>query len=122
MLPEADGSPSKREHFGFADGFGDPVFRGQYPEDRIDAEVREPGNGRQLDRDRGDAADARLLACVGETTPLEVPFIGASGPARVVLSDATWPIPPAVPAQYGARARAGKTASPRPWARSRRRS
>jgi len=23
--------PSKREHFGFADGFGDPVFHGQYP-------------------------------------------------------------------------------------------
>lgn len=38
VLPEPNGAPSKREHFGFADGFGDPVFRGQYPEDRIDAE------------------------------------------------------------------------------------
>lgn len=33
------GGPSKREHFGFADGFGDPVFRGQFPEDRIDDEA-----------------------------------------------------------------------------------
>lgn len=31
--------PRKSEHFGFSDGFGDPVFRGQYEEDRIAAET-----------------------------------------------------------------------------------
>lgn len=77
----------------------------------IDAEAREASSGRMLDRDRGDAPDARLLACLGETSLVEVPFLGASGPARVVLSDALWPIPPSVPAQYGPRARGGFAAA-----------
>ncbi len=77
----------------------------------IDAEVREAASGRVIDRDRGDAPDTRLLACVGETTMVEVPFMGASGPARVVLSDASWPISAAVPAQFGARARGGFAAA-----------
>lgn len=33
------GRPSKREHFGFADGIGDPVFKGQYPDEQIAAEA-----------------------------------------------------------------------------------
>lgn len=77
----------------------------------VDAEARDADTGRPLDRDRGDAADARLFACVGETTTVEVPYMGASGPVRVVLSDAIWPIPQAAPASYGARARAGFAAA-----------
>lgn len=77
----------------------------------VDAEAREVEGGRQLDRDRADAPDARLEVCLGELTPVEVPFVGASGPARVVLSDAYWPMPRVVPAQYGARARAGFAAA-----------
>jgi deferrochelatase/peroxidase EfeB len=29
--PDGSVDPSRREHFGFSDGFGDPVFEGQYP-------------------------------------------------------------------------------------------
>jgi deferrochelatase/peroxidase EfeB len=42
--PDPDGPPgsmrySRTEHFGFADGFGDPVFEGQYPDDVMAARV-----------------------------------------------------------------------------------
>lgn len=77
----------------------------------LDAEAQEAQTGRQLDRDRGDAPDARLEVCLGEPTRIEVPFVGASGSTRVVLSDASWPMPSAVPAHYGARARAGFAAA-----------
>src|SRR5439155_19860422 len=32
-LPGGGVVPSPKEHFGFTDGFGDPVFEGQYPPD-----------------------------------------------------------------------------------------
>lgn len=34
-----EAGPTKREHFGFADGIGDPVFKGQYPDESIDDEA-----------------------------------------------------------------------------------
>jgi len=42
--PDPDGPPgsmrySRKEHFGFADGFGDPVFEGQYPDAVMAARV-----------------------------------------------------------------------------------
>lgn len=42
--PDPDGPPgsvrfSRREHFGFADGFGDPVFEGQYPDAVVNQRV-----------------------------------------------------------------------------------
>ncbi|MCC6552228.1 MAG: hypothetical protein IT372_04300, partial [Polyangiaceae bacterium] len=77
----------------------------------LDAEAHEAESGRELDRDRADAPDARLEICLGEVTSVAVPFVGASGPARVVLSDAFWPMPSAVPAHYGPRARAGVAAA-----------
>jgi Dyp-type peroxidase family len=35
LAPESDGrlKPTPKEHFGYTDGFGDPVFDGQYPEE-----------------------------------------------------------------------------------------
>ncbi|AKT39156.1 hypothetical protein [Chondromyces crocatus] len=77
----------------------------------VDAAIREEGAGRLLDRDRGEAADARLFACVGEPTLVEIPFVGTAGAVRVIVSDATWPIPSAVPAHHGARARGGFAAA-----------
>lgn len=77
----------------------------------VDAEAREAGSGRVLDRDRADAADARLDFCLGEAGVVEVQFLGAAGAVKVVLSDAQWPISPFVPAHFGARARAGLAAA-----------
>ncbi|WP_437605940.1 hypothetical protein WMF20_33395 [Sorangium sp. So ce834] len=71
----------------------------------LDAEAREAGTGRLLDRDRSDAPDARLDFCLGGSGVVEVPFLGAAGPVKVVLSDAQWPMPPHVPGYFGARAR-----------------
>lgn len=34
-MPDNAVVPSRREHFGFADGFGDPVFDGQYPPEAV---------------------------------------------------------------------------------------
>ena len=85
----------------------------------LDADVREvaPPRGapRLIDRDRGEAADALLLACVGESTPVEIPFAGAAGPVRVLVSDASFPVPKGVPAHLGARARAGFAAALMRW-------
>jgi hypothetical protein len=73
----------------------------------VDAEAREPTTGRVLARDRAEAPDARLELCVGEATPVEIPYVGASGAVEVAIIDAVWSIPEAVPAAFGARARAG---------------
>ncbi|PWB84083.1 MAG: hypothetical protein C3F11_03175, partial [Methylocystaceae bacterium] len=40
---EPDGKPSPKEHFGFTDGIGDPVFEGQYARPLEELEAR--GNG-----------------------------------------------------------------------------
>jgi hypothetical protein len=77
----------------------------------VDAEARVPDAGRLLDRDRADAPDARLDFCVGEAGAIDVPFFGASGAVKVVLSDAWWPLPALVPTQFGARARGGFAAA-----------
>ncbi|WP_437285150.1 hypothetical protein [Sorangium sp. So ce406] len=77
----------------------------------IDAEAREAGTGRLLDRDRSDAPDARLDFCLGEPGVVEIPFLGAAGPVKVVLSDAQWSMPPYVPGHFGARARGNLAAA-----------
>ncbi|WP_438014537.1 hypothetical protein WMF18_27025 [Sorangium sp. So ce315] len=77
----------------------------------IDAEAREAGSGRLLDRDRSDAPDARLDFCLGAPGVVEVPFLGAAGPVKVVLSDAQWPLPAYVPGHFGARARGNLAAA-----------
>ncbi|WP_437730938.1 hypothetical protein [Sorangium sp. So ce1335] len=77
----------------------------------IDAEAREAGTARVLDRDRSDAPNARLDFCLGEPGVVEVPFLGAAGPVKVVLSDAQWPLPAYVPGHFGARARGNLAAA-----------
>jgi hypothetical protein len=73
----------------------------------LDAEARIGEDGRVLARDRGEAADARLDFCIGETTRVAIPYGGAAGPVMVVAADASWPIPTAVPVHWGSRPRAG---------------
>ncbi|WP_437851017.1 hypothetical protein [Sorangium sp. So ce363] len=77
----------------------------------LDAEAREGTTGRLLDRDRSDAPDARLDFCLGEQGVVEVPFLGAAGPVKVVLSDAQWPMSAFVPGHFGARARGNLAAA-----------
>ncbi len=73
----------------------------------IDAEVHVQEGGRLLARDRADVPDARLDFCLGEATVVEVPFIGAAGPAGVALLRSEWPLPVNLPLRWGTRARAG---------------
>lgn len=44
--------PTAREHFGFFDGIGDPVFEGQYPEDTENGRVH--GNGKLSYNSKGE--------------------------------------------------------------------
>lgn len=77
----------------------------------IDAEIREDGSDLLLARDRSEAADARLEACVGEPTEARVVFGGAGASGAVVAVHASWPIPEKLPWVWGpiARARMAET-------------
>ncbi|MBK9266686.1 MAG: hypothetical protein IPM54_43725 [Polyangiaceae bacterium] len=72
----------------------------------VDAEVRDD-SGRVLARDRAETADARLDFCVGEPSRVAVVYGGASGAVPVMVTDAAWPLPEAIPNHWGARVRAG---------------
>jgi hypothetical protein len=72
----------------------------------IDAEARD-ASSRVLASDHAELPDARLDFCVGDITPVAVPFRGAAGPVPVTLLHARWPMPARVPSRWGARARAG---------------
>lgn len=43
--------PTSKEHFGFTDGIGDPVFEGQYPPDQEKEAVK--GRGKWMNKDKG---------------------------------------------------------------------
>ena len=72
----------------------------------VDAEARDD-SGRVLARDRSETADSRLDFCVGETARVSVVYAGASGAVPVMVTDAAWPMPAAVPNHWGSRVRAG---------------
>jgi hypothetical protein len=73
----------------------------------LDAELRDADTGQKLGRDRGEAPDARVEACVGRTTELSLVFAGAAPGGRVVVHDALFPLPEGVPSHWGPRAVAG---------------
>jgi hypothetical protein len=72
----------------------------------LDAEMRFTDNQHLLARDRSDAPDAQLFACVGEATHVEVVFAGAPAGSPVLVSHFAWALPEHVPALWGAEARA----------------
>jgi hypothetical protein len=72
----------------------------------VDAELRDLRTGAVLVRDRSDTPDARLELCTAEPAVLTLSFRGAPARARVVALLARWPLPPALPALWGGRARA----------------
>ncbi|HEU4538068.1 MAG TPA: hypothetical protein VFS00_28300, partial [Polyangiaceae bacterium] len=73
----------------------------------VDAELRDATNNRALARDRSDAQDAHLEACVAEPTVALLRYSGAPARAALTLVDARWPLPKGLPETVPPRARAG---------------
>lgn len=71
----------------------------------VDAELRDPANDRVLARDRTEAPDARLEACVGRTTRVNVVFAGAPPNSEITSTLASWPLPERLPSLWGPVAR-----------------
>jgi len=79
---------------------------GLMPPVDVDVELRHTATSEVIVRDRGETPDARVEACVAEVTELSLHFRGAPPEARVVISDAIWPLPRWVPQRWGPAARA----------------
>lgn len=69
----------------------------------VDAELRDGEH--VLARDRTEAPDARLEACVGKRSRLTLVYAGAVPGTDVVLLRERWPMPARLPALWGASAR-----------------
>jgi len=72
----------------------------------LDAEIRDDASDAPIARDRSEAADARLEACVGEPTDVHLVFSGAGATAAVVMIHASWSLPEKLPFAWGPPARA----------------
>lgn len=72
----------------------------------VDAELREKETGAVVTRDFGETPDARLEACFGEPTEVQIGFAGAPPRAPVVITDALTPLPDGIPGHWGSKARA----------------
>lgn len=69
----------------------------------VDAELRDGDH--ILARDRTEAPDARLEACVGKPSRLTLAFAGATPGSDVVVLRGSWPLPARLPSLWGAGAR-----------------
>lgn len=72
----------------------------------LDAEMRDEVDDRLLSRDRSDAPDGHLDACVGEPTRANVVFAGSTPDMPIVVTHLSWPIPDHLPTAWGPDARA----------------
>jgi hypothetical protein len=72
----------------------------------VDAELSD-AQGQIVARDRGEAPDARLEACVGQVEERTLSVVGAPPSARIVVLDSIWPLGAWIPSVWGPRARAG---------------
>jgi hypothetical protein len=77
----------------------------------VDAELRNADDDTVLARDRSEAADAHLEACVGGDTLGEVYFAGTVPHSDVALSHAMWAIPEHLPRIFGRDPRARMAAA-----------
>ncbi|MGH7328829.1 MAG: hypothetical protein ACREJX_10825, partial [Polyangiaceae bacterium] len=77
----------------------------------VDAEVRDADDDTVLARDRSEAPDAHLDACIGGETMSEVFFAGAVPKSDVVITHAVWPIPNHLPLAWGHEPRARMAAA-----------
>ncbi len=71
----------------------------------LDAELRDKNGEALLARDRGESADARLELCLGERTETLLSFAGAAPASQIIVSRASWPLPPTLPEPWGADAK-----------------
>lgn len=71
----------------------------------LDAELRDPSTDRVLARDRTEAPDARLEACLGRPTRVVVVWAGAPPHGEITATVASWPLPQFLPTMWGAIAR-----------------
>lgn len=69
----------------------------------VDAELRDGDH--ILARDRTEAPDARLEACVGKSSRLTLVYAGAVPGSDVVVLRGSWPLPARLPTLWGAPAR-----------------
>ena len=76
------------------------------PRPDLDAEMRSAKDDRLLARDRTDAPDAELAACVGEPTQANIVFAGSPPAASVLVVHYGWPLPEHLPFVWGTDARA----------------
>lgn len=67
----------------------------------VDAELRDTGDDKLLARDRTEAPDARLEACVGRATTASVVFAGAPPATDVIITRAGWVLPALLPEVWG---------------------
>jgi hypothetical protein len=70
----------------------------------LDAEMRGEADDRLLARDRSDAPDAQLAACVGESTRVGVVFAGSPPSAPVLVAHYAWTLPGHLPLLWGGEA------------------
>ena len=88
--------------------FGTETARLARPQSRrarldLDAELR-TSEDELLVRDRTDAADARLEACVGDDLQAMVNFVGSPPGGQVVVTHASFPLPEHLPRLWGTEA------------------
>jgi hypothetical protein len=76
----------------------------------VDAELRDDDD-EMLARDRTEASDARLEACVGDGTAASVVFAGAPPGASIAAMHAWWALPEHLPSLWGPEARARMAAA-----------
>lgn len=69
----------------------------------VDAELRD--GDRIVARDRTEAPDARLDACVGRAARLNIVYAGAVPSSDVVVARASWPLPAHLPSVWGPQAK-----------------
>lgn len=67
----------------------------------LDAEIRSMSDDSLLARDRGDAPDARLEVCVGESTAVTVTFVGAPPGGPVTMAHTVSQLPQHLPKFWG---------------------
>lgn len=81
----------------------DPSGRARFD---VDAELRDSDDDTLLARDRSEAADARLYTCTGVAVQGNVAFAGAPAGGTVTQVLSSWPLPEAVPRNWGPQVRA----------------
>ncbi len=80
-----------------------PVQNGRRYRLDVDAELRDGDH--IVARDRTEAPDARLEACVGKASRLTLVYAGAVPGSDVVVLRGSWPMPARLPTLFGAPAR-----------------